>query len=70
MLLKLLNRFILLMLQQTQVIVRSLTLYMLVSSFENSLDLDQARQNVGPDLDPNSFGTLVVPLKKCVENVD
>ena len=33
----------------------SLTLYILVSSinFANSLDPDQARQNVGPDLDPN-----------------
>ena len=25
----------------------------LVITFANSLDLDQARQNVGPDLDPN-----------------
>ena len=31
-----------------------LTLYLLVSStFANRLDPDQARQNVGPDLDPN-----------------
>ena len=33
-----------------------LTLYLLVSSADNlckQLDPDQARQNVGPDLDPN-----------------
>ena len=37
-----------------------LILYLLVSSadnFANSLDPDQARQNVGPDMDPN-FLTL------------
>ena len=28
--------------------------------FENSLDPDQARQNVGPDLDPNCFDTWMV----------
>ena len=27
----------------------------LLITFANSLDLDQARQNVGPDLDPNCF---------------
>ena len=35
---------------------KSLTLYLLVLSvdtFANSLQSDQARQNVGPDLDPN-----------------
>ena len=34
--------------------------------FANSLDPDQARQNVGPDLDPNCF-TLIVFLKEVVE---
>ena len=37
----------------------TLTLNLLVSSllinFANSLDPDQAWQNVGPDMDPNSF---------------
>ena len=37
--------------------LKGLALYMLVSSVDNpdanSLDPDQARQNVGPDLDPN-----------------
>ena len=32
--------------------------------FANSLDPDQARQNVGPDLDPNCFHTLMVLLKE------
>ena len=37
-------------------VVRHFTLYlpvMTVDDFANSLDPDQARQNVGPDLDPN-----------------
>ena len=29
----------------------------LLITFVNSLDLDQARQNVGPDLDPNCLTT-------------
>ena len=40
-----------------------LTLYLLVSSaetFANSLDSDQARQKVGPDLDPKQLDTLMV----------
>ena len=32
----------------------------LLTTFANSLDLDQGRQNVGPDLDPNH---LIVFLK-------
>ena len=31
--------------------------------FKNSLDPDQARQNVGPDLDPD-FLTLMILLKE------
>ena len=34
----------------------------LLITFANSLDPDQARQNVGPDLDPN-FLTLMIFLK-------
>ena len=38
----------------------------------NSLDPDQAQLNVGPDLDPNLFDTLilVVVLKESIEKVD
>ena len=36
-------------------------------TFANSLDPDQARQNVGPDLDPNCL-TLLVLLKECFED--
>ena len=32
----------------------------LLITFANSLDPDQAQQNVGPDLDPNCFDTLIV----------
>ena len=35
----------------------------------NSLDPDQARQNVGPDLDPNCL-TLMVFLKEFIEKDD
>ena len=42
----------------------------LLISFVNSLDPDQARQNVGPDLDPNSFDTLMVFLKDFFEKVN
>ena len=49
------------------------TLYLQVSSadnFANSLDPDQARQNVGPDLDPNSLILLLVFLKEFFKKVD
>ena len=40
-----------------------LTLSLLVATFvvcfANSLDLDQARQNIGPDLDPNCLTLMV-----------
>ena len=39
------------------------------SQFANSLDPDQARQNVGPDLDANCL-TLMVFLKDFFENVN
>ena len=39
-------------------------LFGLLITFANSLDPDQARQNVGPDLDPNCL-TLMVFLKDC-----
>ena len=35
-------------------------------TFANSLDPDQAQQNVGPDLDPNCL-TLMVFLKEYFE---
>ena len=36
----------------------ALALYLLAAkTFANSLDPDQDRQNVGPDLDPNRFDT-------------
>ena len=31
-----------------------------MSTFANSLDSDQTRQNIGPDLYPNFFDTLMV----------
>ena len=37
--------------------------------FANSLDPDQALQNIGPDLDPNCL-TLMVFLKEFFEKVD
>ena len=36
----------------------------LLITFPNSLDPDQAPQDVGPDLDPNSFNTLMVYSRK------
>ena len=42
----------------------------LLITFANSLYPDQARQNVGPDLDPNCFDTLMVFLKEFFEKVD
>ena len=41
----------------------------LLITFANSSDPDQARQNVGPDLDPNCL-TLMVFLKEFFEKVD
>ena len=38
-------------------------------AFENSLEPDQARQNVWPDLDPNCL-TLMVLLKEFLEKAD
>ena len=35
--------------------------------FASSLDLDQAQQYLGPDLDPIPFGILIVYMKKYVE---
>ena len=37
-------------------------------TFTNSLETDQARQNVGPDLNPNCL-TLMVFLKELFEKV-
>ena len=37
--------------------------YHLLIIFANSLDPDQERQNVGPDLGPNRFDSLIVFLK-------
>ena len=41
----------------------------LLMTFANSLDSDQARQNVGPELDPNCL-TLMVFLKEFFRYVD
>ena len=51
--------------------IKSLTLCLLVSSatFANTLDPDQAQQNVEPGLDPNC-STLMVFLKEFFEKVD
>ena len=35
----------------------------LLITFSNSLDPYQDRQNVGPDLDPNCFDSLILLLK-------
>ena len=42
----------------------------LLITLANSLDPDQARQHVGPDLDPKLFDTLMVFLKEFFEKVD
>ena len=42
----------------------------LLITFANSLDPDQVRQNVGPDLDPNCSDTLMVFQKEYFEKVD
>ena len=39
----------------------------LLVNFANSLDPDQAGQNIGPDLDPNSFETLMVFRKEFLK---
>ena len=36
-------------------LIASSDFYCLLITFANSLDLDQDRRNVGPDLDPNSL---------------
>ena len=41
----------------------------LLITFANSLDPDQARQNVGPDLDPN-FLHMMVFMKDLFEKVN
>ena len=56
----------------TKYIVR-IRVNVLLSSADNfceQLDPDQDRQNVGPDLDPNCFDTLMVFLKEYFEKVD
>ena len=40
----------------------------LLITFTNSLNPDQDRQNVGPDLDPNCL-TLILFLKETFENI-
>ena len=39
----------------------------LLITFANSLDPEQIRQNVGPDLDPKLFDTRIVFLKEFFE---
>ena len=41
----------------------------LLKTFANNLDPDQARQNVGPDLDPNCL-TLMVFMQEFFEKVN
>ena len=43
--------------------------YCLLITYANSLDPDQDRQNVGPDLDPNRW-TLMIFMKLFFEKVD
>ena len=42
----------------------------LLITFANNLDPDHDRYNVGPDLDPNFFNTLIAFLKDFFEKVD
>ena len=49
--------------------IKSVCWCLLLIIFANSLDPDQARQNVRPDLDPNCL-TLMVILKKKFQKVD
>ena len=44
--------------------------FCLLITFANSLDADQDRQNVGPDLDPTCLTLLTVFLKELFESVD
>ena len=44
--------------------------YRLLITFENSLYPDQARQNVGYNLDPNCFDTRMISLKEFFKKVD
>ena len=39
----------------------------LLITFANSLDPDQARQNVGPELDPKQFGTLMLFMEEFLK---
>ena len=41
----------------------------LLITFANSLDQDQARRNVGPDLDPKLFDTRMVWKKPSIQRV-
>ena len=41
----------------------------LLITFASSLDLDQAQQNVGPDLDPKLFDTWMVLDKSSIQRV-
>ena len=50
-------------------VIASGDFYHLLITFANSLDLDQDRRNVGPDLDPNLFDTLIVFLKEAFKKV-
>ena len=43
--------------------------FCLLITFANSLDADQDRQNVGPDLDPNCLTLLTVFLKELFDSV-
>ena len=42
----------------------------LLITFANSLDPDQDRQNVGPDLDPKPFDNQIMFLKEFFEEVN
>ena len=42
----------------------------LLISFANSLDPDQSGQNMGPDLNPELFDSLIVQLKDFFEKVN
>ena len=58
---------------KNEILINWLTLSLLVWSaeiFANNFDPDQARQNVGSDLDPNKQDTLMVLLKEFFEKVD
>ena len=41
----------------------------LLIAFANSLEPDQDRQNVGPDLDPNGLTLLIVILKEFLKKL-